>query len=465
MAAPPPSFTVDGSDNAPEAASTYEARVHTGAHQLRISTYSAAEEIAAGGGSGTITSDEFTVGGHRWAISYYPDGFWASECRGYVSVFLSHSSSGAGRTGADGVRVAAEIGLVDRERCAVAHAREFSHAFRRRGESWGFRQFLRRADLAASECLAGDCVVVRCVVRVVEEEVVAGEGAVASVRVPPPELGRDLGRALFRDGVGTDVTLVVGGRAFRAHRCVLAARSPVLRAGLYGAPMREATEGVIEVHEMDPMVFAAMLHFIHTDTLPPETAADDAGGGVNMAQHLLAAADRYALGRLSLVCQDRLARHVDTGTVAATYALASQHGVPELKAAVVEFMARRRGRTEAVTASDGFRRLEREDPAIAEEMVSRAVAAMHWRATWEVPASCPRFAVEACRSCVMWLAGVWACFVRLLEMSCAYMREREAPFDIDELPEIIDGVITLYHGMKWVLKKIVKYCIYYVSYR
>ena len=66
-----------------------------------------------------------------------------------------------------------------------------------------------------------------------------------------------------------DVALVVGGETFRAHRAVLAARSPGFKAALFGS-MAEATAPSVALRDMDPAAFRAVLHFIYTDALPDD---------------------------------------------------------------------------------------------------------------------------------------------------------------------------------------------------
>lgn len=86
----------------------------------------------------------------------------------------------------------------------------------------------------------------------------------------------------------------------------------------------------------------ALLHFIYWDDLPDlEELA-----GVNskwastlMAQHLLAAADRYGLERLRLLSEAKLCENVAINTVATTLALAEQHHCFQLKAVCLKFIA------------------------------------------------------------------------------------------------------------------------------
>lgn len=138
----------------------------------------------------------------------------------------------------------------------------------------------------------------------------------AAVRRPPrrwPDLHRHLG-ALLGSGVGADVRIKVGGKLFAAHKNVLAARSPVFMAELFGnnggKDQKETTKaaaaatgnGVIRIDDMDLRVFRAMLQFIYTDTLP----SIDKGDMAFMAQNLLVAAHRYGIERLKSISVDMI---------------------------------------------------------------------------------------------------------------------------------------------------------------
>jgi len=143
---------------------------------------------------------------------------------------------------------------------------------------------------------------------------------------------------LLSSGDGADARFRVSGETFSAHRLVLAAWSPVFRAELYG-PMREGDRAaVIQIDDMEPQVFRALLSFMYTDAWPEMKPEDECA----MSQHLLVAADRYGLQRLKLMCQDtRLMRnHIDTGSVATIIlALAEKHHCPRLKQSCFKFLA------------------------------------------------------------------------------------------------------------------------------
>ena len=60
------------------------------------------------------------------------------------------------------------------------------------------------------------------------------------------------------DPTGADVTFRGGGQEFPAHRFLLAARSPVFMAELFGH-MKERTAPCIQVDDMEPLIFESLL--------------------------------------------------------------------------------------------------------------------------------------------------------------------------------------------------------------
>lgn len=85
-----------------------------------------------------------------------------------------------------------------------------------------------------------------------------------------------------------------------------------------------------------------MLLFIYSDKLPDVhevTGSTSMCTSTILVQHLLAAADRFNLDRLKLLCEAKLCEEVNVNTVATTLALAEQHGCPQLKSICLKFAA------------------------------------------------------------------------------------------------------------------------------
>lgn len=112
-------------------------------------------------------------------------------------------------------------------------------------------------------------------------------------------------------------------------------------------------------------MFKTLLHFIYRDSLP-DTKELAGSSSTLLAQHLLAAADRFALDRLRLLCESKLCENVSVDTVATTLALAEQHHAAELKAVCLKFAA---SNLAAVMHSEGFEYLRDSCPTLQSELL------------------------------------------------------------------------------------------------
>ncbi|XP_037470324.1 BTB/POZ and MATH domain-containing protein 1-like, partial [Triticum dicoccoides] len=216
-------------------------------------------------------------------------------------------------------------------------------------------KLVQKSSLPAPACPQDDYLIVRCTIIVMKEL----PDAATTVPVPTSNLHQHLGE-LLRGGTGGDVTLFVRGESFLAHKLILAARSPVLMAEFFGH-MREASSQHVVVEDMEPAAFKAMLHFIYTDTVPELDQELEAAAP--MAQHLLAAADRYGLDRLKVLCEGKLSGGITVDTAATTLALAEQHNCSHLKAKCLEFIISTPAIFDAVVATEGYRHLEASCPS------------------------------------------------------------------------------------------------------
>jgi speckle-type POZ protein len=266
-----------------------------------------------------------------------------------------------------GVKAKVRFSLLDKDREPVAssYSRTTENIFSSKGSNWGFREFMKKSDLESSAHLRDDSFSIRCDVTIAKH-ISKGNRFVC---VPPSDLHRHLGD-LLKSKDGADVTFHVGGQSFWAHRSVLAARSSVFKAELFGA-MKENASDPIEIRGMESDVFKSLLHFIYTDSLfVPDTAqGDDAQSDGVMAGHLLVAADRYNIQRLKLICEERLCDLIDSDIVATTLALAEQHGFHGIKEACFEFLASP-SNLEAMMASDGYEHLKRSCPSVLKELAA-----------------------------------------------------------------------------------------------
>jgi speckle-type POZ protein len=345
--------------------STIVAGAMEGSHVLKIEGYSRTKALSNGK---YIKSDTFDVGGHSWSILYYPDGN-CSKAAGRISFFLGLQRP----SGAIEVEASFKFSLLDETGEPVrSYTKVCSiiRTFKTTDLGWGYDGFIEKKALEESNYLKDDCFRVRCDV-IVSRGFRTEASRHQFVAVPPSNLSHHLA-GLLSSNHGADVTFEVAGEVFTAHRNILAARSPVFMPELFG-PMKEKATSRIRIDDIEARVFQAMLHFIYTDSLPPEMEKSD-DMSVMMAQHLLVVADRYDLERLKLMCEDKLCNSIDASTAATTLALAEQHGCRGLKAACFDFL-KSADNLKATMASDGFDHLITSCPSLIKELLLAKVAA------------------------------------------------------------------------------------------
>ncbi|PAN43418.1 hypothetical protein GQ55_8G231900 [Panicum hallii var. hallii] len=345
-------------------ASTIAADMETGSHELTVRGYSGTK--GRGVGKCITSAPPFQAGGHRWRIQYYPDGY-DEESADWVSLFLllvvDHGARSNGSNG--NVEAVFRFSLLDRTGQAVpsytltSKKQDFSTP---KSHSWGWPKFIKRKKLEESPHFEDDTFRVSC--HVTFHKIRTEESPAHFLPAPPTDLHRHLGD-LLDSKVGADVKLRVGRETFTAHRSILAARSPVFRAELFGW-MKEQRAAQVRIDDMEPRVFAAMLRFMYTDSLPEI----DEGDRRVMAQHLLVAADRYRMERLKMICEDMLHNLIDTGTAATTLALAEQHGCHRLKERCINFL-KYPGNAMAVMATDGFDHLMSSCPSLIKDLLAK----------------------------------------------------------------------------------------------
>jgi len=314
---------------------------------LKVEGYS---EINGLGVARRLKSCPFVVGGHTWCIAYFPDGL--TEDTADCIFFALRLEDRCAETGREAVMVRTTFSLLD---VAGGPVPSFTvpcgvWTFSRIGQSCCHARFMERKEFESSY-VKDDEFCIRCDVTVLS----------AGAR-PPPDLRRQLGD-LLASGDGADVTLEVGGESFRAHKNVLAARSPVFKAEFFGGQHREKVAASVSIHGIEPRVFSAMLHFIYTDSLPD---IDD-GDRTAMAQHLLVAADRYGIVRLKSICEYVLCSFVHASAVVTTLVLAEQHGCHQLKEACFKVLKSSANYKQLVVGED-FQYLASTCPSLLQEL-------------------------------------------------------------------------------------------------
>jgi speckle-type POZ protein len=331
---------------------------------LKINAFTATKEKP-----GYTASKVCAVGGHDWRIEFHPkvkdsSNHYASN--DYWIMFRVQLTSKS----TSGVAASFSCRLMDPRRSGSYGSGEMikSSMFY---EGRSLDIFLIRSDLegSRSEYVKDDCIFVQCAINVLlgEPNDPAAVGAVSRpvASVPSCDLNQQFGE-LLRCQKGADITFLVSGEFVKAHRSVLAARSPVFMAELFG-DMKERASPCIEINDMDAEVFRTFLYFVYTDTIP---ILDQKGEHETLlAQHLLDAADRYGLERLKRICVEKVCTDISVDTVATTLALAEQHGCSSLKSKCLKFILATPENLYAVAATEGYKHLEASCPSILTELL------------------------------------------------------------------------------------------------
>ncbi|XP_066342153.1 BTB/POZ and MATH domain-containing protein 3-like [Miscanthus floridulus] len=122
----------------------------------------------------------------------------------------------------------------------------------------------------------------------------------------PPNQHLHLGH-LLASQVGTDVEFEVGGDLFSAHKCILASQSTAFMAEFFGQAGKGSSTTVtrVQIDDMEPRVFKALLHFIYTDALLE----------VHEEDKIVMAQDKHGCRRLREACKkfltDNFAEYLD----------------------------------------------------------------------------------------------------------------------------------------------------------
>ncbi|KAK1336210.1 hypothetical protein QTO34_004014 [Cnephaeus nilssonii] len=225
---------------------------------------------------------------------------------------------------------------------------ESRHAYRFvQGKDWGFKKFIQRDVLLdeAYRFLPDDKLTLFCEVSVVQDSVtISGQNARKKVKVPECQLADELG-GLWENSWFTDCCFCVAGQEVQAHKAILAARSPVFWA-MFEHAMEDSKKNPVEIIDVEPSVFKEMMCFIYTGKAPNLDT---------MADGLLAAADKYALERLKVMCEEALSSHLSVENAAEMLTFADFHSADQLKTQAVDFI---NSHAEDVMETSGWQAME-----------------------------------------------------------------------------------------------------------
>ncbi|KAK9726108.1 hypothetical protein RND81_05G190800 [Saponaria officinalis] len=145
---------------------------------------------------------------------------------------------------------------------------------------------------------------------------------------PSPTPQVYLGEQYVNNSTLSDVTFLVEGRRFYAHRICLLASSDAFRA-MFDGGYREKDAKDIEIPNIQWNVFELMMRYIYTGSVTVS---------LDIAQDLLRAADQYLLEGLKRLCECAIAQDISAENVTLMYELSEAYNAMSLRHSCILFI-------------------------------------------------------------------------------------------------------------------------------
>ncbi|KAJ6794270.1 ARM REPEAT PROTEIN INTERACTING WITH ABF2 [Iris pallida] len=154
--------------------------------------------------------------------------------------------------------------------------------------------------------------------------------ALSPVHAAPPSPTPQvyLGVQYVNSATLSDVTFLVEGKRFYAHRIALLASSDAFRA-MFDGGYREKEARDIEIPNIRWEIFELMMRFIYTGSVDVTTT---------IAQDLLRAADQYLLEGLKRLCEYAIAQDINLDNISSMYELSEAYHAMSLRNTCVLFI-------------------------------------------------------------------------------------------------------------------------------
>lgn len=180
-----------------------------------------------------------------------------------------------------------------------------SFSFNAQNKVRGFKEYLRATHLTEkqSNLLANDTLKVFCGIILNKkfsyslwDDDVARSYQQSQVALPERLQVLDDLEQLLESGKFSDIVFQVGSEQIRAHKSILASRSPVF-AAMFEHDMKESQVNIVEIHDFDAQVMKNLLLFMYSGKLTKLNS---------IICDLMHAADKYGVKQLTDLCARRM---------------------------------------------------------------------------------------------------------------------------------------------------------------
>jgi len=281
----------------------------------------------------------------KWCITLFPNGN-KEENLGHLAVYLSLTKTPTNRSA---LATKFSFTLLAEEEGRILPSRPINRAaftfILGEHPSRGCPQFAKLSDVLKRKVFSLTCKLEYEDSRTTTTtSILSGPSMQSTDEEANSSLNQDL-EQFFTSQSETDVFFIVDGKEIKAHKAILSARSPVFAAMLKNE-MKEATTNRVEINDITPDIFEALLRFIYTDHVDL-TKID--------TKNLLAAANKYLLPLLKFQCQHFLSQSISVENCVELLALADLHNAVYLKKSAMNFIRLHRAE---IIQSEGWKNLK-----------------------------------------------------------------------------------------------------------
>lgn len=171
-------------------------------------------------------------------------------------------------------------------------------------------------------------------------------------------------RQLLQKGVESDACLVVSGKEFPVHRCVLRSRSTVFEA-MFSHETTEKESGRVLINDLDPESFGDFLEYLYTGSVGDDLSDDNVFG-------LYAAADKYDLSTLKSECVSHMRRTLSVDSFCDVMNVALRHREKYLLQSAVNFFKENLSR---IIVTSKWQQFLEDNSTSANELLIKALGA------------------------------------------------------------------------------------------
>ncbi|CAL8111615.1 unnamed protein product [Orchesella dallaii] len=268
---------------------------------------------------------------HNWQLSMFPKK--KVENKDYIALYLSIVG---GVT--DDVKASFQFSILNTDGRAVIQTSKRSHIFSRPNYPYfGVRKVTSSAGLIAPEqqqqLVANDSLKILCQVWIddgLKQKLGAPNiSAEETSRLWKDDLANYIEK-MYKESIGTDVTVLAGTSNFKAHKAILTGRSSVFAAMLNNNEnMLEMATATVTITDFDQEVVKGMLDYLYTG---------QADCMEERALELLQIAEKYELTGLKGHCEYVISENLKFENVVMILVLAHNQNASYLKSRAFDFI-------------------------------------------------------------------------------------------------------------------------------